>query len=126
MQAIYRITIILQPNMLKTLLHVFASCQLYYCNFLFATVPACDIQRLQLVKIADAYLFGNMLKYDSVQPVVHDVLHWLPVRDDVHFQITLLMYKSLNVLALLYLPDMLISVSTQPALNKIYPLCEKN
>ena len=54
----------LQPKILKTLLHVFVSCWLDYCNSLCAGLPACDIDQLQSVQNAAARLFGGVSKYD--------------------------------------------------------------
>ena len=58
-------------------------------------MPAYDIQAVQN---AAARLLGGMSTYNSVQPVVRDVLHWLPIRERENLKIALLMYKAFNVL----------------------------
>ena len=53
-------------------------------------------------------LFGGVSKYDSVTPVLCDVLHWLPIKEQMNFKIEVLTYKALNVLAPSYLSEMLV------------------
>ena len=55
---------------------------------------------------AVARLFGGVSKYDSVTPVLHDVLHWLPIKEQINFKIEVLIYKALNGLAPSYLSEM--------------------
>ena len=43
--------------------------------------------QLQSVQNADARLFGGVSKYDSVTPVLRDVLHWLPIKEHINFKI---------------------------------------
>ena len=76
----------LQPEILKTLLHAFVSCLLDYCNSLYAGLPACDIAQIQSVQNAAAWLFGGVSKYDTVTPVLRDVLHWLPIKERINFK----------------------------------------
>lgn len=109
---------LLQPDMLKTLVHALAICWLDYGNSLFAGMPACDIQWLQSNQNTPVRLFGSTSKYDSIQPILCDVMHWLLVRERVNFKITLLMYKALNELASSYLSNMIILVSLNPVLRR--------
>ena len=81
-------------------------------------MSACDIQRLQTVKNAAACLFDGMSKYDSGQPVLRDVQHWLPVRERANFKIALLAYKAFNGQVSSYLSDMLVPVSMNPAFRR--------
>ena len=103
----------LQPEILKTLLHAFVSCRLDYYNSLFAGLPACDIAQLQLIQNAAARLFGSVSKYDSVTPVLRNVLHWPPIKEQINFKIGVLTYKALNGLAPSYLSEMLVPVCSQ-------------
>ena len=59
-----------------------------------------------------------MSKYDSVTPVLRDVLHWLPIKERINFKIEVLTYKALNGLASSYLSEMLMPVAVNPALSR--------
>ena len=104
----------LQPEILKTLLHAFVYSRFDYCNSWYADLPACDIAHPQSAQTA-ARLFGEVLKYDSVIPVLHDVLHWLPIKERVNFKIGILTYKALHELAL---SEILVPVAVNPVLHQ--------
>ena len=53
--------------------------------------------------------------YDSVTPVLHDVLHWLLITERVNSNNGLLTYKTLNGLAPLYLSVMMVPVTFNPS-----------
>ena len=109
-----------------------------YCNSLYAGLPACDIAQLQSVQNAGTRLFGGVSKYDSVTPVLRDVIHWLPIKERINFKIGVLTYvvhwlpikerinfkigvltyKALNGLASSYLSEMLVPVAVNPALRR--------
>ena len=78
------------------------------------SLQVCPLAQLQSVQNAAARLFGGVSKYDSVTPVLHDVLHWLPIKERINFKIGVLTYKALNGLA--YLSEMLVPVAFNPAL----------
>ena len=101
----------LPPDILETLLHAFVLCRLDYCNSLFAGLPACDIARLQSVQNTAARFFCGISMFESVQPVLRDILHWLPVCERITFKLALLTYKGLHVVTKSYLTDMLVPVA---------------
>ena len=49
-------------------------------------------------------------KFDHITPVLHQ-LHWLPVRQQITFKLTMITYKCLHGLALSYLADVCTPVS---------------
>ena len=59
-----------------------------------------------------------MSKYDSVTPVLRDVLHWLPIKERINFRIGVLIYKAQNGLAPSYLSKMLVPVAVNPTLRR--------
>ena len=59
-----------------------------------------------------------MLQYDSIIPVLSDVLHRLPIQEWINFKIKILTYKALNGLAPSYLSEMLVPVAVNPALRR--------
>src|SRR6218665_1661906 len=53
-------------------------------NSLLAGAPACLLDGLQSVLNAAERLICNRRKYDHIMPLLHDVLHWLPVPNSVY------------------------------------------
>ena len=79
-----------------------------------------DLQtgQLQSVQNAAARLFGGVSKYDSVTPVLRDVLRWLPIKERINFKNGILTHKALNELAPSYLSEMLAPVAVSPVLRQ--------
>ena len=104
----------LSPDILKT-----RSSRVYWI-----TVTPCLLNyrhvtaRLQSVQNAVTRLFGGISKLKSVQPVLRDVLHWLPIGDRITCKVTLLTYKALHGLTPSYLTDVPVSVARNPALHR--------
>ena len=74
--------------------------------------------RLQSVQNAAARNFGGISKFESVQSVLRDVLHWLPVGESITFKVALLTYNALHGLTPSCLTDMLVPVASNPALRR--------
>ena len=91
----------------KTLVHAYVTSRLDYCNGLLYGLPKGTLYRLQSVLNTAARLVTFTRKYDSISPVLKQ-LHWLPVMQRVKFKLLLLVFKSLNGLAPLYLRNKLI------------------
>ena len=81
-------------------------------------LPACDISRLQSVQNAAGRLFGGVSRFDSVHHVLRDDLHWLPVKQRIIFKVGVFGYKAIHGLAHPYLNELLVPVSSAPALSR--------
>ena len=57
-----------------------------------------NINRLQRIQNSAARIVTNTRKYDHMTPILQK-LHWLPVRQRIHFKILLITYKSINDMA---------------------------
>ena len=77
----------LPSDVLRTLLQDFVTCQLDYCNSLLVVLPASDISRQQSVQNAAGRLFGSESRFDSMDHVLRDDLHWLPVKQRIIFKV---------------------------------------
>ena len=71
-----------------------------------------------LSRMLQHVFFGGISKFESVQLVLRDVLHWLPVVEYITFKVALLTYKVLHGLTPSYLTDMLVPVARKPALRR--------
>ena len=81
-------------------------------------LPACDISRLQSVQNAAERLFGCLSRFDSVDHVLCDDLHWLPVKQRIIFKVEVFGYNSIHGLAPPYLKELFVPVSSVPALSR--------
>jgi len=64
----------------------------------------CVCPGLQRIQNSAARIVTNTRKYDHITPILQK-LHWLPVRQRIHFKILLITYKSINDMAPEYLCD---------------------
>ena len=94
--------------------HVWA----YYCNSLLVGLSTCDISRLKSVQNAAGRLFGGVSRFDSVDHVLRDDLHWLPVKQIIIFKVGMFGYKAIHGLAPSYLKDLFVLMSSVPALSR--------
>ena len=109
----------LPPDILRTLACALVMPPLvYYCNSLMAGLPLFDIQHLQSVQNAAAYLFDGVSRRGTVVPVLRDDLHWLQIRQRIDFKIGVLSFKAVNGLAPPYLVQMFTPVAANPALRQ--------
>lgn len=86
--------------------HAFISSRIDYCNALYVGINSSLIARLQMVQNSAARLLTGVRKYEHISPVLMS-LHWLRVQCRIDFKVLLLVFKSLNGLAPLYLSDLL-------------------
>jgi len=94
----------LSENGSKTLVHVFVSCCLDYCNSLFFGISERLMNRLQSVQNAPARLVTGTRRSDHISPVLRQ-LHWLPVRQHIDFKVATFVHQSLSGISLQYLAD---------------------
>ncbi len=90
----------------ETLIHVFMTSRLDYCNALLGGCSARLINKLQMVQNAAARVLTRTRKYDHISPFL-STLHWLPIKHHIDFKIVLIIYKALNGLAPQYLSELL-------------------
>ena len=88
----------------KTIAQAFISCHLDYCNSLLYSISDSLLQRLQSVQNAAARLVTGTRRCDHITPVLRQ-LHWLPVRQRIHFKIAGWVFQALTGQAPAYLDD---------------------
>ena len=77
----------------------------HYCNSLIYSIYDYNTNRLQRIKRNAACRVINIWKQDHIIPTVQN-LHWLPVRQRIHFKILLITYKSINNMASEYMYEL--------------------
>ena len=90
----------------EILVHAFISSKLDYCNSLLHGLPHFELAKLQRVQNTAAKLVVRAKKHDHVKPILHN-LHWLPIRKRILFKSLLMVYKSLNYMAPVYIRNLL-------------------
>ena len=83
-------------------------------------LPVCRSARLlhSSTTVGTRRLFGGVSNYDSVTPVFCDVLHWLPIKDQINFKIGVLTLQSTEWNSNVYLSEMLVPVAVNLALRQ--------
>ena len=108
----------LPSNILRTLLQAFITCCLDYFNSLPVGLPACNVSRLYSVQNAAGRLFGGVSRYESVEHVLRDKLHWLPIVQRIKFNVRVFRYKAINGLAPPCLKHFFVTVSSISGLSR--------
>ena len=92
----------------QILIHAFISSKLDYCNSLLYGIPKYLVCRLQRVQNTAARIVTLTRKYDSITPILFNLLSvWLPVHSRIILKLLLLVYKALNGKAPSYISSLL-------------------
>jgi hypothetical protein len=99
-----------------------------YANSILSGLPKSTIAKLQRIQNWAAKVVLCSRKYDSSSNALK-VLHWLPIKSRVDFQVLCLIYRCLNNMAPSYLSDLLqiqqssrtTRSSTSPAVSLVVP-----
>jgi hypothetical protein len=103
----------------KAVVNSFVISRIDYCNCLLAGAPRYQIDRLQAVMNTAARLIYGVKKFDHIQHVLRDRLHWLPVPKRIQFKLCLLAFKAIHGLAPRYLADFCRPVSVVDARRRL-------
>jgi len=99
-------TLTLKPlptEVAKAVVNSFVVTRVGYCNALLAEAAVYKLDRLQMVLNNAARLIYGLGKYDHIQHVLRDRLHWLPMSQRVKFKLCLLTFKAIHGLAPRYI-----------------------
>ena len=80
----------------EAVVHAFIACLLDYYNSLLTGVNDGLLQRLQSVQDAAARLVTSMQRCEHITPVLRQ-LHWLSVRQRIHYNLATLVFPALSV-----------------------------
>ena len=101
---IRRIRKFLNEDNTRTLVNLFVTSRLDYCNSLLYGLPACSLKKLQGVQNTAARLIRNISRFDHITPTPYK-LHWLPVKFRIDFKVLLNTYKALQGLVPKYITE---------------------
>lgn len=91
---------------LEKSIHAFVFSHLEYCNSLYTGISQSALSRLQAVQNAAARMLTGTRKREHITPILFS-LSWLPVHFQIEYKILVMVFKSLNGLAPIYLRDLL-------------------
>ena len=111
-----RIRKYLSQDCLVTLIHVFVTGRLDYCNSLMYCLPQWQISKLKRVQNAAARITLNLSKFWHITPALRQ-LHWLPVVKRIHFKILLLDFKAIHGLSSPYIGELKLSNPNLPTVS---------
>ena len=103
---IKRVRSLLTREACETIINLYVTSKLDYCNCLLYGVPAKMLERLQKVQNSAAKTIARVPRRDHVTPILAD-LHWLPIKQRVEYKILLYTYKALHDEAPDYLSELL-------------------
>ena len=90
----------------QVLVNAFVTSRLDYCNSVLYGLPTTELQKLQRVQNAAARLICNVGRFDHISPTLK-MLHWLPVKYRIDFNLFLITYKAIHGLAPAYLSELI-------------------
>ena len=97
---------ILTPSSAKAIVQALVLSRLDYCNALLIGLPNKLLDKLQRVMNMSARVITNSSHDASITQLLKD-LHWLPIRDRIHFKIAVNVFRSIKGLAPGYITDMI-------------------
>ena len=112
---ISRIRKFLSPGETKSLVHAFVTSRVDYCNSLFYGLPASQLNKVQHVLNTAARLVCCAPCFSYITPLMYE-LHWLPLKQRIHFKILLSTFKAIHGIAPTYIQN-LVSLKSQGTYN---------
>ena len=112
---ISRIRKFLSPVETKSLVHAFVTSRVDYCNSLLYGLPGSQLNKVQRVLHTAARLICCALRFSHITPLMYE-LHWLPLKQRIHFKILLFAFKAIHGIAPTYIQN-LVSLKSQGTYN---------
>src|ERR1700761_4656304 len=106
-RILHQIRSSIDHNSAVLLANSLVSSNIDYCNALYFNLPQYSLRRLQLVQNSLARaVIPTLKRRDHITPYLHK-LHWLPVRQRIHFKTCVLTYKCIHNSAPPYLQELI-------------------
>jgi len=81
-----------QYHTIITLVNALVVSRIDYCNAVLAGMHDVHLRQLRVLNAA-ARLIARKRKYDSISATLRDALHWLPIRQHVEFNLSVLVFN---------------------------------
>ena len=91
----------------ECLVHAMVTSRIDYANSTLVGLPNSEISRLQRIQNMAARVVFRRPRYDHVTPLMRE-LHWLPIRERIHFKILIMAYKAIHGIVPGYIQELLI------------------
>ena len=113
----------MDTELAATLVHVFVTHRIDYCNVLLAGAPKATTDKLQRLLNAAARLLSGTKKSDhGLSQLMHVDLHWLDVPEPVKYKRVTMVYNCLHGKAPSYLTDCCTPVLSQTLRHGVLPV----
>ena len=89
----------------KPLVHAFITSHVDYCNSLLYGLSASQLNKVQHVLNTAARLVCRAPCFSHITPLMYE-LHWLPLKQRIHFKILLLVFKAIHGIAPTYIQNL--------------------
>jgi len=95
-----------------TMVQGFVTSRVDYCNSVFHGVSTANVQPLQNMLNAAAWIILHKRMFDHITTEVRHRLHWLPVQQRIEYKVCVLVYKCLHQAAPTYLTELVCCINT--------------
>src|SRR6218665_858808 len=95
-----------------TLVHAFIVNRLDHCSSLYCGLPQVRLQPLGGVLRAAARMIGGVPRFGHISEFMQDTLHWLPVRQRIHYRLSTIVWRCVLGIAPTYLLGLFILTSS--------------
>ena len=96
-------------------MHAFVTSRVDYCNGLLYGLPASQLNKVQRVLNTAATFVSYVPHFSHITPLMYE-LHWLPLKQRIHFKILLFAFKAIHGIAPTYIQN-LVSLKSQSTYN---------
>ena len=106
LKNMFKISRCINETAAKAMVHTMITSKLDYCNAILYGLPESTLKHFTRVQNLSARFISQHGKHEHITPVLKQ-FHWLPIRQRIHYKVLILIFKSLNGLAPVYLEELI-------------------
>ena len=106
LKRLSKIKCFIDHKSLEIFIHSFITSRIDYCNSLLYGTKDFILSKLQRLQNSCARLLMNIPRFNHITPILIE-LHWLPVKQRIHFKICVITFKCIHGLCPQYLNELL-------------------
>src|SRR6218665_2733443 len=96
----------LSASSTATLVYAFIVYRLDHCSSLYCGLPQVRLQPLDGILRTAARVIGGVPKFGHISEFMRDTLHWLPVRQRIHYRLSAIVWRCVLGIAPTYLLEL--------------------